>query len=234
MMGAGDHVFAVWGYIIANTINSQVEVNPRHVALLIGMEPREVSAALKFLESPDPESRNPKNEGRRIVHLSGFSYHVSNHAEYRSFPDDDARRQYFAQKQREHRARVKDQSQTLSKTVKPCQGALPGVTHTEAEAEAEAEAEIKPPNPPLPGGPHRSARVSVVEPSDDFLEFWEEYPRKVAQKKAWEAWRKANPPLSDCLRALSKVKKTAQWQRGKEYIPHAATWLNQERWDDEL
>ena len=30
------HVFAVWGYIIANTINSQVEVNPRHVALLIG------------------------------------------------------------------------------------------------------------------------------------------------------------------------------------------------------
>ena len=102
-----------------------------------------------------------------------------------------------------------------------------------------------PPLPPLEGGngsslfselkPQRKTKNSKeTEPSEEFLDFWEEYPRKVAQKAAWKAWQKSNPPISLVLESLSEHKKSPQWRQGKEHIPYPATWINGERWDDEL
>ena len=37
------------------------------------------------------------------------------------------------------------------------------------------------------------------------------------------------------IRAVEAQKNTPQWVRdGGQYIPHPSTWLNQERWRDEL
>ena len=37
------------------------------------------------------------------------------------------------------------------------------------------------------------------------------------------------------IQAVEKQKQSTQWQRdGGQYIPHPATWLNQERWEDEV
>ena len=37
------------------------------------------------------------------------------------------------------------------------------------------------------------------------------------------------------MRALETQKKSDQWQRDNgAFIPHASTWLNQQRWEDEL
>jgi DNA replication protein DnaC len=37
------------------------------------------------------------------------------------------------------------------------------------------------------------------------------------------------------MNSLNKYKKSPQWTKdGGQFIPHAATWLNQERWNDEL
>ena len=42
-------------------------------------------------------------------------------------------------------------------------------------------------------------------------------------------------PIDEILNAVSKAKRTKQWMAdGGSYIPHAATWLSQERWEDEL
>ena len=90
-----------------------------------------------------------------------------------------------------------------------------------------------PPKPPLAvNGRRRFAPPGKVK--EEFEAFWEEYPRRVAMKKAWDAWRKTKPPLDAVLEALAVAKKTPQWKRGKDYIPYPATWLNDERWDDEL
>lgn len=67
-----------------------------------------------------------------------------------------------------------------------------------------------------------------------FEEFWEEYPRKVSKKAAFKAFSKIemNQELAEkIMMALHKQKK--QWDDPK-YIPHAATWLNGERWEDEV
>ena len=53
-------------------------------------------------------------------------------------------------------------------------------------------------------------------------------------KKAWASWSKATPQLDQVLEALGKYKKTEWRHVEKRFIPLPATWLNQERWDDEL
>jgi hypothetical protein len=70
----------------------------------------------------------------------------------------------------------------------------------------------------------------------NFDHFWNQYPRKVAKKKARQIWKSrdlGNGPYQKIMKSLSDYKKTEQWQE-KELIPHPTTWLNQERWDDEI
>ncbi len=66
--------------------------------------------------------------------------------------------------------------------------------------------------------------------------FWEHYPRKVGKKKAWERWLKLKDPeeiLEKIRIILPKQKKSDQWQ-DERFIPHPATYLNQERYNDEI
>lgn len=105
MMGAGADAFALLGYIIANTKKSHVELNPRFLSAVIGMPEENVMRAIEFLSTPDPKSRNPEHEGRRIVHEAGFQYLVPSWRHYHDILNEDDRRDYNRQKQRECRER---------------------------------------------------------------------------------------------------------------------------------
>ena len=84
---------------------------------------------------------------------------------------------------------------------------------------------------------NRNDSNTPVETTVDFFNlFWSAYPRKVAKKAAEKAWDKLklNQQLFDELMAgLMTAKNSKQWQDPK-YIPHPATWLNGERWKDEM
>ncbi len=71
--------------------------------------------------------------------------------------------------------------------------------------------------------------------TDGFEAFWSAYPRKVGKGKAREAYAKALP-LSDALSLIDQAKRFAAFCQGKDpqFIPHPSTWLNQERWADEI
>lgn len=69
-----------------------------------------------------------------------------------------------------------------------------------------------------------------------FDRFWNEYPRKVGKKEAQKKWKSLK--LDDHIeKILEKValQKENDW-KGKDlqYIPHASTYLNQARWEDEI
>lgn len=70
-----------------------------------------------------------------------------------------------------------------------------------------------------------------------FVAFWESYPRKVDKGHARRAWRKAtiakavDPPL---IVSASERFGRAMTDEDPQYVPHPATWLNGERWDDEI
>lgn len=69
-----------------------------------------------------------------------------------------------------------------------------------------------------------------------FDAFWDAYPRKAAKKAAEDSYRKLSP--DDRNAALSGLDPFKRWLRENEveieFVPHAATWLNNRRWEDEL
>jgi uncharacterized protein YdaU (DUF1376 family) len=71
-----------------------------------------------------------------------------------------------------------------------------------------------------------------------FDAFWSAYPRHVAKVQAQKAWNKISPDdglLHKILTSIEKYKTTDQWKKDNgKFIPHAATWLNQRRWEDEI
>jgi hypothetical protein len=69
-----------------------------------------------------------------------------------------------------------------------------------------------------------------------FEEFWLSYPRKIAKKVAHKSWNRLTEEQQKlALEGLERYKKyLLAMGTGQEYILHAATYLNQERWTDEL
>ena len=68
-----------------------------------------------------------------------------------------------------------------------------------------------------------------------FDEFYSEYPRKVGKGAARKAWAKAIKK-ADVHYIISSATCYAKTIVGTDqtFVPHPATWLNQERWEDEL
>lgn len=69
--------------------------------------------------------------------------------------------------------------------------------------------------------------------SDEFETFWRHYPEKAGKKPASKAFTKARKSISleGMLQALERYIEVCHAKR-RPYC-HAATWLNQERWNDE-
>ena len=69
-------------------------------------------------------------------------------------------------------------------------------------------------------------------------QFYAAYPRKVARPAALRAWKrvKMTPEVFErIMKALEAAKRSEQWVKDKgKFIPYPATWLNQERWNDEV
>ena len=70
----------------------------------------------------------------------------------------------------------------------------------------------------------------------DFDTFWKAYPKHVGKKEAKRRFLKLNKALLQVmLQAIDKQKQTDQWRKNNgQFVPNPATWLNQERWEDEV
>lgn len=80
--------------------------------------------------------------------------------------------------------------------------------------------------------------INTVGHDEAFAIFWEKYPRKIGKKAAWKAWAKiawTRDLHERIMTSLTAACTSEQWTKDSgRYIPHAATWLNGERWEDEL
>ena len=78
---------------------------------------------------------------------------------------------------------------------------------------------------------------TVCAYSDDFLEFWKEYPKKVGKGDAFKKWKKAkltNTDKNDITNALNWQKKSDRWRDSNgRFIPNPSTYISQRRWEDE-
>ena len=76
--------------------------------------------------------------------------------------------------------------------------------------------------------------LSII-PQNKFEEFWTLYPRKTGKGKAKQSYQKATAKIKEV--GLVQALKDRLEDLGKlepQFIPHPSTWLNQERWEDEI
>lgn len=72
-----------------------------------------------------------------------------------------------------------------------------------------------------------------ISPQKQFDQFWNEYPRKVAKGLARHAFAKALTK-TDSNTIMDAIRRYAQTNPDLKFTPHPATWLNHERWNDQL
>lgn len=136
---------------------------------------------------------------------------------------DQSERDATAQRVRRHRERA------------PCNAPVTPLSQGEVRSQSQ-KSEVREKQ-------HRAAKPAPpCAPTPDPLEqgtkeagfsvFWEKWPRCQAKSSARQAWMKI--PVGEyaaILQGLEKWSVSDQWKRG--VVPHAATWLNQKRWQDE-
>jgi hypothetical protein len=86
--------------------------------------------------------------------------------------------------------------------------------------------------------PKGLTKTKAPEATDEeFEQFWHLYPRRVGKGHARKAFQKAYKAIG-LVRILEATddfaRNCAETNKDAQYIPHPATWLNGERWDDDL
>lgn len=145
MYGAGPDVFAVWGYVIANAVDGQVELNPRLLSATLGASEERILAAIDFLCSEDPHSRSTIDNGRRLVKEGTFAYRVPTHEHYRSIRNEEERREYNRLKKAEQRQRERERAKSSGESMTSDESTHKSTmsANTEADTDTEADTEEK-------------------------------------------------------------------------------------------
>jgi len=174
--------------------------------------------AIAKLKSPDPYSRTKEHEGRRIIEIDG-GWQIINYQKFRD--KAKSRAEYYRQWRQK-------QNPTSLNNSNPNKN-----TDSNSNSEtAHNSATVAQQNVTEQNKPKKKSAYT-----DDFVKFWNSYPRKEGKGKAWEAWQKHKPPIAQVLTTLERYKRSASWlpdEKGKTYIPHPATWINGGRWEDEV
>lgn len=79
--------------------------------------------------------------------------------------------------------------------------------------------------------------AAVNEPQtgpDAFDDFWLLYPKRVAKKDAKKAWAKIPPSMHNQILTSLVAWRKVWAEEDVNFLPHPSTYLNGERWEDEL
>jgi len=170
-----------------------VDMTPEAIARRTTIPLEIITKGLEMLEQPDPDSRSPDEEGRRIVRLSdtrSWGWAITNYAKYRQIRTADDRRAYMRKYQRDRRAKLTAvNSVNTRKQNKPI---------AEAEAYAEAERGMRSRGSRLPPDwqPCEDLKAWTAKERPDldlertiekFRDYWTAKPGKAGMKLDWMA-----------------------------------------------
>lgn len=146
MVGAGSCVFAVWGYCIskADPDNHTVRLHPAVLATAIGDPREQIDNAIGYLCDPDKKSTNTDHDGRRLIHMTGYTYEVVSHGHYRNIKTAADKKAYERDRKRNYRAKTKDENECPD-IVPTCPGqnGTPASVSVSVSEKGESEREEK-------------------------------------------------------------------------------------------
>lgn len=194
--------------------NGIIEASPIGIAHVARVPLDKCLLALDKFTSPDPYSKDPEHEGRRLERTSQ-GYRLLNYTKYRDKGRGEDRLEYFKERREKTKPTVsEDTNRTVSHT--PHNFALKAPI-AEAEAEEKKEKDIKP-----------KLRF-------DLEAIYSSYPRKTGKAEGMDKLKKLIRTQTAYDRVLAGVQKFAASPQGtgdKAYIPHFSTWVNGKRWED--
>lgn len=114
-----------------------------------------------------------------------------------------------------------------------------GPEHIEGQLDVLDMLEDKPPaQDPKPAAPARKKKTRITELEDTdprLIEFWETYPRRVGKGAVRKSLAKAisTADFETVIAGARRYAADPNLPTDRVMIPYPATWLNQERWNDE-
>lgn len=248
-MQSGPTVFAVWAYVISHQRELDptdemlsVELNIPLMAFQIGTTPEDVEKAIQVLLDTDPKTRTEGHEGRRLLHEGGMEYSVPNGRKFRSMRNEKERMVY----KREHKRKMRDQKKLLSDVKDGDRRATHGDTwrqsgdtwrHMATTVNRQETIDKSHENQETPSGDLFLLNSDSESDSATFEEYWKLQLTKKGKPVALKSWKRAiAKALPSTIIAGWKAQiesEKADIARGKSGI-HPSTWLNGERWDDEV
>ncbi len=141
-----------------------------------------------------------------------------------------------ARKQKEYRGKQSDNAKTRwHKQVTPmpphCDGNTTGMP---ARGVCSPSPSPSPSPTPTPTSEDKNKNSSPGVMAFDV--FWKSYPKKIGKGAARKAFEKGKcaAKIEVILKAVEYQSASDQWRKdGGQFIPNPATWLNQERWEDD-
>lgn len=185
-----------------------------------------VREAIKILEAPDEDSRSLEDEGRRIRRVDG-GYQITNFLKYRE-KDHTAAVRKRRERERKRAADSDDVTRDNCDVTRDVTEPSASASAYESAYESSSESE----DAKRKSGDDRSKQRQTAE---RFEEWWSIYPKKRNRQKACKIWKskkldaKADELIADVRRRLQFDR---QWLDG--YAPHPPTYLNNDRWEDEI
>ena len=258
MRGQTNQILVFVNMLCRCNLDGTDDRHPRVIADEIGLPLETVREVLLTLGSPDPESRTPDKDGRRIELLDShrnWGWKIINHAKYQSMRNEIDRREQNKRASAKHRHKNADASAGVSTVSHRQPPSAPvdvdvseDVTTTCAgSCDPACNGELFPVHAKTPAIQDDIDVISTRYRNDeteteaekktetDFERFWSEYPRKTGKKAAAKAWRNAKdkPGIGKIIASVHRSISSEQWLKDRgQFIPHPATWLIQGRWDD--
>lgn len=200
--------------IVLCDADGTVDMTAHAIAGRTGIPLDIIETGLAFLESPDPYSRTPDEDGRRISRLSddrAWGWYIVNHSKYKALVSAATIRE----QNRERKRKQRDMSRSVT------------ASHAESR-HTDTDTDTDPPIVPQRVNGHDHA----------FEEFWRAYPRKRSKGNALKAWKRLKPDAtltSTILAAVERARGSPDWKRESgQFVPYPASWLNARGWEDDI
>lgn len=200
------------------------------LARLANITLEECEQALACFMSPDPYSRTPDNEGRRIEAIPR-GWRLLNHSIYDYMRSKEERLEYQRNWDRENRGnRANSRSRHPATPDNPRQPP----TNSDSSDNPRQNPDTPDPTSSNPSSISKSSK-SLGQQAARFDEFWSLYPNRKGKADAVKTWKRKNlDAIADKIMAdvKARIADDRDWKGG--YVPHGSTYINAEGWQDDV
>lgn len=214
LMGKGSVTQNLMSYAVSNCdADGCVELNATLLSCLFGDPKDKVEEAITHLCSPDPESRTPDEDGRRLTREGQFLYHIVNYCKYRDLRDLDKRREQTKEAMRRYRTRQKEAQNNVSNSeqrdpdVSECNQCEPKQKQKQKQKQEEEKEGAAAPLPAPPSEPPAKRKRFQIPSPDQVEEYAESLGYRLDARAfcdfyATKGWVVGKSPMKDWRAAV--------------------------------